>query len=96
MGKMKSGGIEPSVNIKNLGKKKEFPGHLQKIKQQNKKRKKRGVRSSKLPIPYKQHPKGKENKSPCERHKNKMKMEFGAHHLLQLKVELQKLMIKKT
>jgi hypothetical protein len=55
------------------------------------------VRSSKLPIPYKQHPKGEENKSPYEQGKNKMKMEFGAHHLLQqLKVELQNLMIKKT
>jgi hypothetical protein len=46
---------------------------LQKTKQQNKKRKKRGVGSSKLPIPYKQHPKGKENKFPCEQHKNKIK-----------------------
>jgi hypothetical protein len=37
------------------------------------KEKKRGVRSSKLPIPYKQHRKGNENKFPCEQHKNKIK-----------------------
>ncbi len=81
---------------KELEKKRNFLGTCKRQNNKIRKEKKRGEKFQ-TPHPLQTTSQGEGKQVPLWATQNKMKMEFGAHRLLQqLKVELQNLMIKKT